>query len=112
MNYSFDLGALVILVAIAAGALIAHKLGGGAFWRSVFSDGDQGSSSRVLTVFLNVIAAWCVIHLTLKNGSLPDMTTLGGLSAWANSPYLINRGAGVLTSSSANPMAPTTKPTQ
>ena len=65
------------------------------FWRSVFSDGGEGSWSRIQTALhAGAVLAWITGFLYHAHfGTLPDITTLGGLSAFSIAPYAAGRAA-------------------
>lgn len=61
----------------------------GNFWRQVFSESGEGSSSRVFTGFLIMAAVAWVTMLVYWNHALPD---LAGLTLFIGSIYGINKG--------------------
>lgn len=68
------------------------------FWKSVFSEDGQGSSSRILTVFTTAAAIACLLHVVLHNHVIPDAVTMGGLGVFAVAPYGVNQARGAIAS--------------
>lgn len=62
-----------------------------AFVKDVFSDGGQGSASRVILALHSVVACVCLLHVSFHSHTVPDAVTLTGLGAFATVPYAINQ---------------------
>jgi hypothetical protein len=80
------------------------------FLREVFSDGGQGSASRVLTIPHVLVACASVAYVVYKTHVIPDAVTLGGLGTFATVHYLVNAAKNTISSFSkggngANPPA-------
>lgn len=61
------------------------------FIKDVFSDGGQGSASRVLTALHSLVACACLAHVVAHTHAVPDAVTLTGLGGFATVPYAINQ---------------------
>lgn len=70
--------------------LIFSTFRGHEFWKSVFSDGDQGSLSRVLTA-LNGIAALAWVSFIVYHKQEIPATDLLTLAAYVTAPYALNK---------------------
>ncbi len=66
------------------------------FWREVFSDEGQGSSSRVLMAVHSLVACAVLVFVVVKNHAIPDALTMGGLGAFVTVPYAVNAARNVL----------------
>lgn len=67
------------------------------FQKSVFSEGDQGSASRVLTAITVSVSCGCLIHVVMHTHAIPDALTMGGLAAFATAPYALNQAKNALS---------------
>jgi hypothetical protein len=76
------------------------------FWKSVFSDGGEPSSSRVLSALLAVVAAFVILKLAFRICSVGDVavlallvgnfpTILAALAGVVIAPYSVNKVAGI-----------------
>ena len=54
-------------------------------------DPGQLSWSRVFSSFTVISAIAVLLHVVWHNHAIPDAVTLGGLGAWAVSPYAVNQ---------------------
>lgn len=63
------------------------------FWREVFSEGGQGSFSRVASGFHTIGALAWISHYVVHTHALPDALTLGGLASFVIAPYGANKVA-------------------
>lgn len=72
------------------------------FWREVFSEGGQGSFSRVASGFHTAGALAWISHFVMHTHSLPDATTLTGLAAFVISPYGASKVSGAISSFGSN----------
>ena len=68
------------------------------FLREVFSDGGQGSTSRVLTAVHTIIGCGCLGYVVHKTGTIPDAVTLAGLGAFTTVHYAVNAAKNAITS--------------
>ena len=66
--------------------------------REVFSDGGQGSASRVMLFLHSMAAIGWGSHFVYHTHTIPDVTTLGGLAAFAVAPYAANKTAEAISS--------------
>ena len=75
------------------------------FWRSVFSDGDQGSFSRVASGFLIVCAAWWIsVYLVVSHPHrFPTAATLLALGGFCGMPYGWNQVKGAVAAGKVAP---------
>lgn len=62
-----------------------------AFIKSAFSDGDQPSSSRLLSGLCSLASIVWITHIVLHTHALPDVATLGGATAFSTAHYAANR---------------------
>lgn len=60
------------------------------FLREVFSDGGQGSASRVMMGLHAIAAIAWGTHVVVHTHAIPDAVTMAGLTAWTTAPYAIN----------------------
>ena len=78
------------------------------FWKGVFSDGGEPSSSRVLTVVLSAGSLGIVTAIVVHLIRLHDPATLSlwltsfpgiilGLVGMSSAPYTVNRASGSIT---------------
>jgi hypothetical protein len=78
------------------------------FWRGVFSDSGEPSSSRVLTVVLSIGSLGIVTAIVVHLIRLHDPATLSlwltalpgivfGLVGFSSAPYAMNRASGSIT---------------
>lgn len=61
------------------------------FVKQAFSDNGQASSSRIIAAISTIASiAWisCLVH---HNHALPDVATLGGVTAFGTAHYAVNR---------------------
>lgn len=78
------------------------------FIREVFSDGGEGSASRVIMAFHAVIGATCICYVTYHNHAIPDAVTIAGITGFVSAPYAINalhKAVDAIGGKSANPPA-------
>ncbi len=75
------------------------------FLREVFSDGGQGSASRILMAYHAIIgSAWvCYFMYKSPTHALPDAVTLAGITAFVTAPYAVNALKGAVTSFAPKP---------
>lgn len=72
------------------------------FLREIFSEDDgQGSCSRVM-MFLHAIAAigWGT-HYVVHTHTIPDPTTMAGLTGFITAPYAVNKMHAAVTAFSS-----------
>lgn len=60
------------------------------FLREVFSDGGQGSASRVMMGFHAFVGAAGFGHVVYHTHAIPDAVTMAGLTAFVTAPYALN----------------------
>lgn len=60
------------------------------FLREVFSDGGQGSASRVMMAFHGVIGGACLLHVAFHTHALPDAVSVAGITGFVTAPYALN----------------------
>lgn len=63
------------------------------FIKQAFCDNGQPSSSRLLTAATTLSSIVALLTVVFKTHVLPDGTALGGLGAFAASPYAVNRAS-------------------
>jgi hypothetical protein len=68
------------------------------FLREVFSDGGQGSASRVMMGFHALIGGGAIAHVVYHTHALPDAVSVAGITAFVVAPYGLNAAKNVLTS--------------
>jgi hypothetical protein len=68
------------------------------FIKNVFSDNGIPSSSRILAATHSLAAVFALLFYVVKTHSMPDGTALGGLGAFATSPYLVNKAGSAIES--------------
>lgn len=65
------------------------------FLREAFSENGIGSCSRLLMALHSLVACGALIFVVIKNHTLPDTLTLGGLGAFVSAPYAVNAARNV-----------------
>jgi hypothetical protein len=60
------------------------------FLREAFSDGGEGSASRLMMGFHALVGAAGFGHVVIHTHALPDAMTMAGLTAFVTAPYAIN----------------------
>jgi hypothetical protein len=79
------------------------------FLREVFSDGGQGSASRVMMAFHAAVGAGAIGHVVYHTHAIPDAVTMAGVTAFVTAPYALNalhKAVGAFGGNGANPVAP------
>lgn len=76
------------------------------FWRQVFSDGGQGSSSRVLSFLCTAVASFSLVFFVVKTHTLPGIDAFTGLGMFCVAPYAINRVTTAWAKTPATPATP------
>jgi dolichyl-phosphate-mannose--protein O-mannosyl transferase len=67
------------------------------FLRKAFSDGDQPSSSRVMSAICSIaVIAWGT-HVVAHTHAMPDALALGAATAFAVSHYTAGKVTGIFT---------------
>jgi len=68
------------------------------FLREVFSDGGQGSASRVMMGFHALIGGGSVLHVVYHTHALPDAVSMAGITAFVVAPYGLNVAKNAISS--------------
>lgn len=66
------------------------------FLKQAFSDGDQASSSRIMSAVCTLASIFWVTNIVAHTHALPDVATLGGLTAFSTAHYAANKLAGMV----------------
>jgi hypothetical protein len=66
------------------------------FLKQAFSDGDQASSSRIMSAVCSLASIGWITHIVLHSHALPDVATLGGVTAFSTAHYAANKIAGMV----------------
>ncbi len=60
----------------------------------IFKESDGSMSwGRVASTFTTATAIWAFVHVVLHTHTIPDASSLFGLSSWAIGPYGANKFA-------------------
>ena len=60
------------------------------FLREVFSDGGQGSASRVMMFLHGLVGGGAIIHVVHHTHALPDAVSVAGITGFVTAPYALN----------------------
>lgn len=61
------------------------------FLKGAFSDGGTPSSSRIISAVCTIAAIGWITHVVVHTHALPDVASMGGVTAFGTSHYIANR---------------------
>lgn len=62
-----------------------------AFLKAAFSDNGTPSSSRIIAAISTLASVGWITYMLIHSHVLPDVATLGGLTAFGTAHYAVNR---------------------
>ena len=68
-----------------------------AFFKEVFSEGGQGSFSRVIQGFIVVMTCSWVTYVVFRTRAIPDLTTPAMFIGAGSLHYMTNQAAGIVS---------------